>query len=114
MPNTRKSQPLPWFENETDVKTAFADGKLNRDVAVVVRNQGPQSNGMPELHSLTPVLSNIQDQGHTVMLITDGRMSGASGRVPAAIHVTPKPRMVALSAKSKMVISSLLMRQVVC
>ena len=84
--------PAMVFENEADVKTAFMDGKLNRDVAVVVRNQGPQSNGMPELHSLTPVLSNIQDQGHAVMLITDGRMSGASGRVPAAIHVTPEAK----------------------
>ncbi len=84
--------PAMVFENEADVKTAFMDGKLNRDVAVVVRNQGPQSNGMPELHSLTPVLSNIQDQGHAVMLITDGRMSGASGRVPAALHVTPEAK----------------------
>ena len=78
------------FDNETDVKTAFAEGLLDRDIAVVVRNQGPQANGMPELHSLTPILGTLQDKGHKVMLITDGRMSGASGRVPAAIHVTPE------------------------
>ena len=82
--------PAAVFDHEADVKAAFAKGALNRDVAVVVRNQGPQANGMPELHSLTPVLSNLQDQGFAVMLITDGRMSGASGRVPAAIHVTPE------------------------
>ena len=82
--------PAVVFDHEADVKSAFANGKLNRDVAVVVRNQGPRANGMPELHSLTPILSNLQDQGHAVMLITDGRMSGASGRVPAAIHLTPE------------------------
>ena len=82
--------PALVFDREADVKAAFAKGELNRDVAVVVRNQGPRANGMPELHSLTPVLSNLQDQGHAVMLITDGRMSGASGRVPAAIHLTPE------------------------
>lgn len=84
--------PAMVFENEADVKTAFAEGKLNRDVAVVIRHQGPQSNGMPELHSLTPILSSLQDHNHAVMLITDGRMSGASGRVPAAIHVTPEAK----------------------
>ena len=82
--------PAVVFDHEADVKSAFANGKLNRDVAVVVRNQGPRANGMPELHSLTPILSNLQDQGYAVMLITDGRMSGASGRVPAAIHLTPE------------------------
>jgi len=82
--------PAAVFDHETEVKAAFAEGRLNRDLAVVVRSQGPQANGMPELHSLTPILSNLQDQGHAVMLITDGRMSGASGRVPAAIHVTPE------------------------
>jgi len=86
----RISAPAAVFTTEADVKNAFAEGKLNRDVAVVLRNQGPQANGMPELHSLTPLLSTLQDQGHAVMLITDGRMSGASGRVPAAIHVTPE------------------------
>merc|ERR1712185_217830 len=67
-----------------------ADGKLDRDVVVVVRGQGPQATGMPELHSLTPMLSNLQDKGYAVALVTDGRMSGASGSVPAAIHVTPE------------------------
>ena len=78
------------FDNEADVKAAFGRGELDRDIAVVVRNQGPMANGMPELHSLTPILGTLQDKGHKVMLITDGRMSGASGRVPAAIHVTPE------------------------
>ena len=82
--------PAAVFDHEKDVKAAFADGALNRDVVVVVRHQGPQANGMPELHSLTPILSTLQDQGHAVALVTDGRMSGASGRVPAAIHVTPE------------------------
>ncbi|XDZ66573.1 phosphogluconate dehydratase [Alphaproteobacteria bacterium LSUCC0684] len=86
----RITAPAAVFDHETEVKAAFAEGRLNRDLAVVVRNQGPQANGMPELHSLTPILGNLQDQGHAVMLITDGRMSGASGRVPAAIHVTPE------------------------
>jgi phosphogluconate dehydratase len=78
------------FEKESDVKVAFALGELDRDVAVVVRNQGPMANGMPELHSLTPILDTLQDRGHKVLLMTDGRMSGASGRVPAAIHITPE------------------------
>jgi len=63
---------------------------LNKDVVVVVRFQGPKANGMPELHALTPILSNIQDMSFKVALITDGRMSGASGKVPSAIHVTPE------------------------
>jgi phosphogluconate dehydratase len=63
---------------------------LNKDVVVVVRFQGPKANGMPELHALTPILSNIQDMGFKVALITDGRMSGASGKVPSAIHITPE------------------------
>ena len=78
------------FAREEDVKLAFQEGALNRDVAVVVCGQGPQANGMPELHSLTPMLASLQDQGFAVMLITDGRMSGASGKVPAAIHVMPE------------------------
>ena len=69
---------------------AFKAGELDRDVAVVVRFQGPRSNGMPELHKLTPALGVVQDRGHRVALITDGRMSGASGKVPAAIHVSPE------------------------
>ena len=82
--------PAAIFEDEASVKAAYAEGALDRDVVVVVRGQGPQANGMPELHSLTPMLSNLQDKGHAVALVTDGRMSGASGSVPAAIHVTPE------------------------
>jgi len=78
------------FDNQQDVKTAFQTGDLNRDVVVVVRFQGPKANGMPELHSLTPVLKLLQGRGHKVALVTDGRMSGASGSVPAAIHVSPE------------------------
>ena len=82
--------PAAVFTDEAAVKAAYADGKLNRDVIVVVRGQGPQATGMPELHSLTPMLANLQDQGFAIALVTDGRMSGASGTVPAAIHVTPE------------------------
>ena len=75
------------------VKAAFqAYGELNRDVVVVVRGQGPKANGMPELHGLTPSLSVLQDDGYRVALVTDGRMSGASGKVPAAIHVSPEAK----------------------
>ena len=82
--------PAAVFADEAAVKAAYAEGRLNRDVVVVVRGQGPQANGMPELHSLTPMLANLQDQGFAIALVTDGRMSGASGTVPAAIHVTPE------------------------
>ena len=82
--------PAAIFEDEASVKAAYAEGALDRDVVVVVRGQGPQATGMPELHSVTPMLSNLQDKGHAVALVTDGRMSGASGSVPAAIHVTPE------------------------
>ena len=82
--------PAAIFTDEAAVKAAYAAGQLNRDVVVVVREQGPQANGMPELHSLTPMLANLQDQGFAIALVTDGRMSGASGTVPAAIHVTPE------------------------
>ena len=82
--------PAKVFASESEVKAAFADGLLNQDVIVVVHSQGPQANGMPELHSLTPLLSILQEQGHKVALVTDGRMSGASGKVPAAIHVCPE------------------------
>ena len=70
--------------------TAFKAGELERDFVAVVRFQGPQANGMPELHKLTPPLGVLQDRGFKVALVTDGRMSGASGKVPAAIHVTPE------------------------
>ena len=86
----RITAPAAVFDNEAEVKAAFTQGLLNGDVAVVVRLQGPKANGMPELHSLTPILTSLQEEGHAVMLITDGRMSGASGRVPAALHVTPE------------------------
>ena len=82
--------PVAVFETEADVKQAFEDGQLERDVIVVVRGQGPAANGMPELHSLTPLLSILQDKGYVVGLLTDGRMSGASGKVPAAIHLSPE------------------------
>ena len=82
--------PAAIFETEAEVKAAFAEGLLDRDVIVVVRGQGPAATGMPELHSLTPLLSVLQDKGFVVGLVTDGRMSGASGKVPSAIHITPE------------------------
>jgi len=82
--------PCRIFERQEDVGVAFAAGELDLDVVVVVRFQGPRANGMPELHKLTPVLGVLQDRGHRVALVTDGRMSGASGKVPSAIHVSPE------------------------
>lgn len=82
--------PAAVFANEADVKAAFHAGELSRDVVVVVIGQGPKATGMPELHSLTPMLTSLQDDGHAVALVTDGRMSGASGKVPAAIHICPE------------------------
>ncbi|MFT4027399.1 MAG: phosphogluconate dehydratase [Novosphingobium sp.] len=82
--------PARVFDTQEAVAAAFAAGELDRDVVVVVRFQGPRANGMPELHKLTPPLGVLQDRGHRVALVTDGRMSGASGKVPAAIHVTPE------------------------
>ena len=82
--------PCRIFARQEDVGVAFAAGELDRDVVVVVRFQGPRANGMPELHKLTPVLGVLQDRGHRVALVTDGRMSGASGKVPSAIHVSPE------------------------
>ncbi len=82
--------PAIVFHEQDEIKAAFDRGELNRDFVAVVRFQGPRANGMPELHKLTPTLSVLQDRGHRVALLTDGRMSGASGRVPAAIHVTPE------------------------
>lgn len=82
--------PAAVFDHQEDVLHAFRDGKLDRDVVVVVRFQGPAANGMPELHKLTPTLAVLQDRGHKVALVTDGRMSGASGKVPAAIHIGPE------------------------
>ncbi len=82
--------PARVFDDQAQVSEAFAAGELDRDVVVVVRYQGPRANGMPELHSLTPALAVLQKRGHRVALVTDGRMSGASGTVPAAIQVTPE------------------------
>lgn len=82
--------PARIFHDQEAVKQAFKNGELDRDCVVVVRFQGPTANGMPELHSLTPTLSVLLDRGRRVALVTDGRMSGASGKVPAAIHVAPE------------------------
>ncbi len=82
--------PARLFETQEAVQEAFKAGELDRDVVVVVRFQGPRANGMPELHKLTPLLGVLQDRGHKVALVTDGRMSGASGKIPAAIHVCPE------------------------
>ena len=82
--------PARVFDSQQAVQDAFSAGELNQDVVVVVRFQGPRANGMPELHKLTPPLGVLQDKGFKVALVTDGRMSGASGKVPAAIHVTPE------------------------
>jgi len=82
--------PVRVFHDQNDVLAAFKAGELDRDVIVVVRFQGPAANGMPELHKLTPPLGVLQDKGFNVALVTDGRMSGASGKVPAAIHLSPE------------------------
>jgi phosphogluconate dehydratase len=82
--------PARVFSDQADVQAAFKAGELDRDVVVVVRHQGPRANGMPELHKLTPPLGVLQNRGFRVALVTDGRMSGASGKVPAAIHLSPE------------------------
>ncbi len=82
--------PARIFPDQAEVKAAFQRGEFTEDTVVVVRFQGPQANGMPELHSLTPILSVLLGRGLKVALVTDGRMSGASGKVPAAIHVSPE------------------------
>jgi len=82
--------PVRVFADQEAVKKAFRAGEFTEDTVVVVRFQGPKANGMPELHSLTPVLAVLQDKGLKVALVTDGRMSGASGKVPSAIHVSPE------------------------
>ena len=82
--------PARLFNDQAQVLKAFRAGQLDCDAVVVVRYQGPRANGMPELHQLTPALGLLQDRGFHVALVTDGRMSGASGNVPAAIHVTPE------------------------
>ncbi len=85
--------PARVFDDQGDVLAAFRAGELDRDVVIVVRGQGPRANGMPELHKLMPLLGALQDRGFKVALVTDGRMSGASGKVLAAIHVTPEAAM---------------------
>ncbi|MFZ4601304.1 MAG: phosphogluconate dehydratase [Caulobacterales bacterium] len=82
--------PARVFDSQEALLAAFKAGELDRDVVCVVRFQGPRANGMPELHKMTPALASLQDRGFKVALVTDGRMSGASGKVPAAIHLTPE------------------------
>jgi phosphogluconate dehydratase len=82
--------PARVFSDQAEVQAAFKAGELERDVVVVVRFQGPKANGMPELHKLTPPLGVLQNRGFRVALVTDGRMSGASGKVPCAIHLSPE------------------------
>jgi phosphogluconate dehydratase len=82
--------PAIVFDSQQALQAAFKTGALDRDFVAVIRFQGPKANGMPELHNLTPALGVLQDRGYRVALVTDGRMSGASGKVPAAIHVTPE------------------------
>jgi phosphogluconate dehydratase len=82
--------PALVFHDQNEMQDAFKRGELNRDFVAVIRFQGPRANGMPELHKLTPALGVLQDKGFKVALVTDGRMSGASGKVPAAIHLTPE------------------------
>lgn len=82
--------PALLFESQEDFMEAYHADKLNRNFVAIVRFQGPRANGMPELHALTPALGSLQDAGYHVALVTDGRMSGASGKVPAAIHVSPE------------------------
>ena len=82
--------PAIVFETQGALKAAFEAGKLDRDFVAVVRFQGPAANGMPELHGLTPVLGILQDRGFKIALVTDGRMSGASGKIPSAIHMSPE------------------------
>ena len=86
----RVRAPALLFSDQNEVEAAFRAGRLHRDAVVVVRGQGPRANGMPELHKLTPCLGVLQDLGYAIALVTDGRMSGASGKVPAALHLTPE------------------------
>jgi phosphogluconate dehydratase len=86
----RVRAPAVVVNDQKELLQLFKDGQLERDFVAVVRFQGPKANGMPELHKLTPVLAVLQDKGFKVALVTDGRMSGASGKVPAAIHVSPE------------------------
>ena len=98
-PHCKIKAPAVVFEDQFELAAAFKSGDLNKDCVVVVRFQGPSAIGMPELHSLTPPLGVLQDKGFKVALVTDGRMSGASGKVPAAIHLTPEALKGGLIAK---------------
>jgi len=98
-PHCNIKAPAVVFEDQFELDDAFKSGKLDKDCIVVVRFQGPSAIGMPELHRLTPPLGVLQDRGFKVALVTDGRMSGASGKVPAAIHVTPEAYKGGLLAK---------------
>jgi phosphogluconate dehydratase len=91
--------PAVVIDDQDALKPLFEAGELDRDCVVVVRYQGPSANGMPELHKLTPMLGVLQDKGYRVALVTDGRMSGASGKVPAAIHLTPEAKLGGLLGK---------------
>jgi len=84
------SAPAKVFSSQSALQEAFAAGELNQDFIAVLKEQGPKAKGMPELHKLTPVMATLQDQGYKVAIVTDGRMSGASGKVPAAIHLAPE------------------------
>ncbi len=93
--------PAVVFESQHDVGPAFDAGELNKDCVIVVRYQGPRANGMPELHKLMPPLGVLLDRGYKIALVTDGRLSGASGKVPSAIHVTPEAYNGGLMAKMR-------------
>ena len=82
--------PVRIFHSQEAVKYAFSNKEFTSNTIIVVRFQGPRANGMPELHGLTPILATLQDRGLSVALLTDGRMSGASGKVPSAIHMSPE------------------------
>ncbi|GAP75041.1 MULTISPECIES: phosphogluconate dehydratase [Pseudoalteromonas] len=84
------SAPAKVFSDQAELQAAFGRGELNQDFIAVIKEQGPKAKGMPELHKLTPVMASLQDQGYKVAIVTDGRMSGASGKVPAAIHLAPE------------------------
>jgi phosphogluconate dehydratase len=93
--------PAIVFESQESLQDSFHKGELERDFIAVVRYQGPKANGMPELHGLMPPLGVLQDKGYKVAIITDGRMSGASGKVPSAIHVSPEALDGGMLAKVK-------------
>ena len=97
--NRKIVAPAVVFESQDDLITAFKRGELDKDFVAVVRFQGPCANGMPELHKMTPPLGLLQDRGFKVALVTDGRMSGASGKVPAAIHISPEAKNSGLISK---------------